>query len=136
MTVGKADLASSISTESGDPFPDVLATARLVALMEIAAARVLLPLLGAGELSVGVNVDIAHTAATPPGATVVASARFTGREGKRFVFDVVAYDGGGEIGRGTHRRAIVNAQRLLDGAARRQAVGPAARTPPPGTRRP
>jgi fluoroacetyl-CoA thioesterase len=119
LHVAQADLASAIGPDSGDAFPDVLATARLVALMEIAAARVLRPHLGPGELSVGVSVDIAHTAATPPGATVTATAHLTGREGKLFVFEVQARDGGGEIGHGTHRRAIVGHQRLLDGALRR-----------------
>jgi predicted thioesterase len=119
LTVGKLDLASAISPDGRDAFPDVLATARLVALMEIAAGRVLAPLLGVGELSVGVSVDIVHTAATPPGATVVAGARFTGREGKHFVFAVEARDDGGEIGHGTHRRAIIDGKRLIDGALRR-----------------
>ncbi|HEX3695354.1 MAG TPA: hypothetical protein VH374_08185 [Polyangia bacterium] len=73
-------------------------------------------------MSVGVSVDIVHTAATPPGATVVASARFTGREGKLFVFAFEARDGGGEIGRGTHRRAIIDAKRLVEGAARRNSA--------------
>ncbi len=68
LVVGPQDLASSISSETGDEFPAVFATATMVALMEIAAARVLQPLLGPGELSVGVTVDISHTAPTPPGA--------------------------------------------------------------------
>jgi predicted thioesterase len=91
----------------------------MVAVMELASARLLRPLLGPGELSVGVTVDIAHTAATPPGVTVKALARYAGREGKLFVFEVVASDPGGEIGRGTHKRAIISAERLLSGAAKR-----------------
>jgi predicted thioesterase len=119
LIVGPNDLASSISTEGGDQFPAVLATARMVALMETAAARVLQPLLGPGELSVGVTVDITHTAPTPPGALAVANARYTGREGKLFVFEISAHDRGGEIGRGLHKRAIVETERLQRAAARR-----------------
>lgn len=119
--VGASDLASAISADPADLFPQVFATARLVALMEIASARVLRPLLGTGELSVGVALDVKHTAATPAGGRVTATARFMGREGKLFVFEVVAHDAGGEVGRCTHRRAIVAAQRLLDGARRRNA---------------
>jgi len=121
LVVGPADLASSLSAEHGDSFPAVLATARMVALMETAAARVLQPLLGPGELSVGVTVDVTHTAPTPPGATVTATARYTGREGKLFVFEVRASDEGGEIGRGSHKRAIVETERLQRAAARRNA---------------
>src|ERR1041384_8287491 len=119
LVVGPHDLASSISSQSGDDFPPVLATARMVALMEIAASRVLVPMLGPGELSVGVTVDITHTAATPPGAQVTATARYAGREGKLFLFEVSVADPGGEVGRGWHKRAIVSSERLQSGAARR-----------------
>ena len=119
LVVGANDLASSISAEHGDSFPAVLATARMVALMETAAARVLQPLLGPGELSVGVTVDITHSAPTPPGARVVATARYTGREGKLFIFEIIAHDEGGEIGRGSHRRAVVETERLQRAAAKR-----------------
>lgn len=119
LLVGPADLASSLSAEHGDRFPAVLATARMIALMETAAARLLQPLLGPGELSVGVTVDISHTAATPPGVLVKATARYTGREGKLFVFEIGAADAGGEIGRGWHKRAIVETERLMRSAAKR-----------------
>ncbi len=119
LVVGPQDLASSLPIEMGDAFPPVLATARMVALMEIAAARVLQPLLGPGELSVGVTVDISHTAPTPLGAEVIASARYAGREGKLFLFEVSAADPGGEVGRGWHKRAIVLSERLQSGAAKR-----------------
>lgn len=93
----------------------------MVALMEMAAARAMQPVLGPGELSVGVTVDITHTAPTPPGAVVTANARFTGREGKLFVFEISAEDQGGEIGRGSHKRAIVETERLQRAAAKRTA---------------
>lgn len=119
LIIGPQDLASSISGEIGDAFPDVFATARMVALMEIAASRVLKQVCGPGELSVGVTVDITHTAPTPPGAKVTATARYAGREGKLYVFEISAADPGGEIGRGWHKRAIVNSERLQSGAAKR-----------------
>ena len=119
LVVGDSDLASSFRLEPQDAFPSVFATARMVALMEIASARLLRPLLGAGELSVGVSVDVTHSAPTPPGATVTATARYVGREGKLFLFEVVATDASGEIGRGRHKRAIVTAERLLATATKR-----------------
>ena len=119
LLVGHSDLAGSISPYSEDSFPPVFATARMVALMEIASARLLRPFLGAGELSVGVAMDIVHTAPTPLGATVTATARYVGRENKLYIFEVMASDPGGEIGRGTHKRAIVSTERLLAGASRR-----------------
>jgi fluoroacetyl-CoA thioesterase len=120
--VEESDLASALSTEHAGTFPPVFATARMVALMELAAARVLLPLLEEGELSVGVLVNVVHTAATPPGATVTAEARFTEMEGSKYNFYIVARDEGGEIGRGTHQRVIIQASRLVEGAKRRTGV--------------
>ena len=119
LIVGPQHLASSISSETGDSFPPVFATARMVALMEVAASRVLIPLLGPGELSVGVTVDINHTAPTPLGAEVTATARYAGRDGKLFLFEVSCADKGGEVGRGWHKRAIVSNERLQSGAAKR-----------------
>ena len=119
LIIGPQDLANSLSIEMGDNFPAVLATARMIALMEIAAARLLQPLLGPGELSVGVTVDVSHTAPTPLGAEVTSTARYAGREGKLFLFEVSASDPGGEIGRGWHKRAIVTSERLQSGAAKR-----------------
>ena len=119
LFVSPMDLASALSLEAGDSYPPVFSTSRMVALMEIAASRILRPFLGPDELSVGVTVDVAHTAATPRGIKVTATARYLGREGKLFVFEVVAHDRGGEIGRGIHKRAIVSTERLLAGAERR-----------------
>ena len=119
LTVALSDLASVLNLEPEDAFPPVFATSRMVALMELAAARVLRPHLREGEVSVGVSVDVVHTAATPPGATVTATAKFLRRDGKLFLFEVSATDDGGEIGRGTHKRAVVAVERLVAGAARR-----------------
>jgi fluoroacetyl-CoA thioesterase len=124
IEVGPDDLASVVSREAGDTFPPVFATARLVALMEIASGRVLRPLLAPGEQSVGVSLDVVHTAPTPPGARVTATSRYVGREGKLYVFEVAAHDSGGEVGRGRHKRAVVSVDRLVAGAGRRTAGGP------------
>ena len=121
LVVGPADLASALPLDADDAFPAVFATARLVALMEIAAARLLRPFLAGGELSVGVSIEVTHSAPTPPGGTVTATARYVGRDGKAFVFEVVATDAAGEVGKGRHKRAIVSVERLLNAANRRSA---------------
>jgi predicted thioesterase len=48
------------------------------------------------------------------------SARYLGPEGKHHRFEVVAHDDTGEIFRGQHVRAVVDAERLEKGAARRR----------------
>jgi predicted thioesterase len=69
---------------------------------------------------VGIVVEVTHLAATPVGAWVEAQATYTGRDGKLYVFDVVARDPGGEVMRGTHKRAVIDEKRLLEGAAKRR----------------
>ncbi|KAI9871862.1 MAG: hypothetical protein M1823_008327, partial [Watsoniomyces obsoletus] len=88
--------------------------------MEVAAARILAPCLERSELSVGAHVAVAHSAATPPGSRVVAEAKYLRKDGKAFVFEVTARDEAGEIGRGEHRRAVVESSRLLAGAEKRK----------------
>ena len=85
LIVSEADLASAVGIEKGDDFPRVFSTSRLVALMEIAAARLLKPHLREGELSVGVLVNIVHSAPTPLHGTVIATATYMGRDGKAFL---------------------------------------------------
>lgn len=123
LTVADGDLATVLAQHGADAFPPVFATARMVGLMELAASRVLQPLLQAGELSVGVAIEVMHGAATPLGALVTAEASFTGMQGKLYVFEVTARDHGGEIGRGQHQRAIVSTERLMERATKRCAGG-------------
>jgi fluoroacetyl-CoA thioesterase len=121
IVVQQSDCASDLKLDHtpDEIFPAVFATTRMIALMEMAGARVLKPLLQDGEMSVGVTVDVIHSAATPIGAKVTATANYRGRDGKLFVFDVVAHDPAGEIGRGSHKRAIISRERLVNGAAKR-----------------
>jgi fluoroacetyl-CoA thioesterase len=118
-TVTDADTAAAMKAITGDDFPAVFATTKCIALLELAAGRLLKQECKPGQLSVGVVVDVTHLAATPVGAWVEAEARYAGRDGKLFVFDVVARDPGGEVMRGVHKRAVIDETRLLEGAAKR-----------------
>jgi len=119
------DMASSFCVAEQDAFPQVFSTSRMIALMETAGARALRPLLQPGQLSVGVMVNIKHLAATPNHNQVSAQATFLGMEGKLYKFRVEAFDPGGKIGEGEHTRAIIDTERLVQGAkARLQPAGP------------
>src|SRR5689334_22340011 len=119
-TVTEADTAAALNPITGDQFPAVLATTKCIALLELAAGRLLKAELKPGQLSVGVVVDVKHTAATPVGAWVEAQATYQGRNGKSYVFEVVARDPGGGVTRGRHERAVIDEARLLEGAAKRR----------------
>ena len=120
FTVQPRDSAQAFEMAREDSFPNVFATARMVAFMEIAATRLMRPLLEPGQHSVGVSVSITHTAPTPIGGTVRTVATYLGQDGKLFRFKVEAFDDAGPIGDGEHSRAIVSTSRLLAGAAKRR----------------
>lgn len=125
-TVGTATLdvtpaATAIAHASGD-LP-VLATPRMIALMEEAACAALEPVLLPESTSVGIHVDVRHGVASPLGATVTATARISEVAGTRVTFEVLAsHDRDGEaveIGRGAHRRVIVDREAFLARVDRR-----------------
>jgi len=120
-TVTAADSARCLQLDSQDEFPDVLATSRMVGLMEITAARLMRCLLQPGQLSVGVSVDMQHLAPTPLAATIYAKAVYLGLEGRMYRFRIEVHDAGGCVGSGTHTRAIVCPADLLARASRRVA---------------
>jgi fluoroacetyl-CoA thioesterase len=119
-TVTDADTAAALKPITGDDFPAVFATTRCIALLELAAGRLLKQECAPGQLSVGVVVDVKHLAATPVGAWVEAEATYTGRNGRLYVFEVGARDPGGEVMRGRHERAVIDEARLLEGAEKRR----------------
>ena len=120
-TVLQQDLASEVAVGTEDSFPEVLATSRVIGLIEVSAARLLQPLLKAGELSVGVGIDIKHFAPTPVGEDVRVVATFLEPDGKLYLFEVEVFDRAGKVASGKHTRAIVDKNRLMDGAKSRMA---------------
>jgi len=112
------DLASILG-EVDDIFPKVFATSKMVALMEIAASRVLKKFLSNSECSVGIEVNINHVSPTSIGAKVRAQAILIEIVDHIFTFTVKAFDESGLIGEGTHKRSIVDIERLEKGALRK-----------------
>ena len=91
----------------------VYATPCMAALMEGAACEAIAASLPEGQTTVGTLLNIEHIAATPVGMEVRAQATVTAVEGKVITFDVQAFDEAGQIGRGIHKRVIVNSQKFL-----------------------
>jgi predicted thioesterase len=120
FTVQFGDTARGLSRSVKDDFPEVLASSRMIALMELAAARLMKPMLGPGQVSVGIGMDVRHDAATPVGSVVRAVALYQGKFERVHRFDVEAFDEAGSIGEGVHTRAIVVTERLLASAERRK----------------
>jgi len=113
--VERSDTAKEVG--SGDLL--VYATPCMVALMEGAACEAIAEALKEDQTTVGTALNIEHTSATPVGLEVRAEAVVTAVEDKVITFEVTAYDEIGEIGKGTHKRVIVNSQKFLDKAYRK-----------------
>ncbi len=108
VTVTADKLASAVGSGS----LDVFATPMMAALMEQAACEAVAPFLEEGETTVGTELSIRHTAATPPGMTVTARAELLSANGRELTLQVSAADSAGEIGSGTHKRFVVYAERF------------------------
>jgi fluoroacetyl-CoA thioesterase len=113
--VTQDDLASILG-DVEDIFPKVFATSKMVALMEIAASRVLKKFLSNSECSVGIEININHVSPTSIGTKVRAQAILIEIVDHIFTFTVKAFDESGLIGEGTHKRSIVDIERLEKGA--------------------
>lgn len=109
VTVDREKLACTVGSGS----LEVFATPMMIAAMEQAACTLLQEFLEEGQTSVGTMMHVAHSAATPPGMQVTATATITAQEGRKVEFEVSARDACGEIGRGTHTRFIVDAAKFL-----------------------
>ena len=92
----------------------VYATPCMVALMEGAACEAIADALPEEKTSVGTELSISHISATPVGLEVRAVAEVIAVEGAVVTFKVEAFDEKGKIGEGTHKRAVITAQRFLD----------------------
>ena len=122
ITVGmKGEVSTYVEREdtarevgSGDLL--VYATPCMVALMEGAACEAIAEALGDTQTTVGTALNIEHIAATPVGLDVRGEATVTAVEGKVITFEVNAYDEAGQIGKGIHKRVIVNTQKFLEKA--------------------
>lgn len=90
----------------------VLATPVMINLMEAAALDAVEALLPEGHQSLGTSLAISHTAATPVGMTVRATAVVTAIDGRTIRFHVEANDEREPIGGGSHERVVVNVARF------------------------
>ena len=100
---------------AGSGLLPVFGTPFMIALMENCSASLLQNFLEDDQGSVGIHLDVKHTAATPIGMKVRVEAEVTSvsENGKIVDFKVAAWDEKGPIGEGTHTRAIINNERFL-----------------------
>ena len=91
-----------------DPrLPPIFSTPAMIGMMEVAASNSLLSELPPGAISLGTRIEVDHLKAVHEGATVKATARLVGYQGRFLVFDVEARSGDLLLGRGKVFLAIV-----------------------------
>jgi predicted thioesterase len=90
----------------------VLATPIMINLIEAAALAAVEQSLPDEHQSLGIHLDVTHTAATPVGMRVRATAEVVRVEGRTIFFRVRAEDEREVIGEGTHERVVVNVERF------------------------
>ncbi|NLI81110.1 MAG: thioesterase family protein [Deltaproteobacteria bacterium] len=92
--------------------PDVFATPFLGGLMERVSAELMDQHLQQGEQSVGISMDLKHTAATPLGMEVRVKTEIVAVEGRKLTFRLEAFDEVEKIGEASHERFIIQADKF------------------------
>jgi fluoroacetyl-CoA thioesterase len=99
--------------------PNVYATSVMVGHMEAVCAEMVLPHLGEGEQTVGIGMQFSHIAATPLGMKVRFNAKLIEIDGRKLVFEVEGFDEVDKIGKATHQRFIINAEKFNSNVAKK-----------------
>ncbi len=104
--------AAQTARHLGSGNVSVLATPEMIRLMEGAAVSAVDPLLPEGYSTVGIQVQVNHLAATPPGMRVRVRAELQQVDGRKLTFRVQAFEEVEQVGEGTHQRMIVELARF------------------------
>ena len=100
-------------TAHNHQLPPIFTMAEMIRLMNSAGSYALQPYCEAGEISIGTQVQIEHTAGVGINAVVRATAEVESVEGDLCKLRVTASEGGREIGSGTVTRTIVRVDDYL-----------------------
>jgi len=117
LEIGKKAEARTLVSESNTAKAvksgnlDVFSTPMMVALMEEAACNCLG--LESGQSTVGTYIAVEHLAASALGAEITATATLIAVERRKLSFELVAYEGDKEIGKGTHTRFVIDAEKFM-----------------------
>ncbi len=112
-TVKKEDTAARY----GSGLVEVFATPAMVAFMEQTALELVQPFLPEGYNTVGTDICVKHSKASPVGMKIRCKATLERIEGKKLFYSVTAWDENGKIGDGTHTRYIINTEEFMKSIA-------------------
>ena len=101
--------------------PPVFATAFMVGLMEWACMEALRPHMDDHEISLGTNICVTHSAATPPGMQVEVEVELLEVSGPKTKWSIVARDEKDVIGEGIHERFSIDGKKFESIVAKKTA---------------
>ncbi|MBI4964151.1 MAG: thioesterase family protein [Desulfomonile tiedjei] len=103
--------------------PEVLATGFMVGLIEWACIRAVNPHIEwPKEQTVGIGVNLTHSAATPPGLIVTIEGTLERVEGRKLIFHIEVDDGVDRISEGIHERFVIDAEKFNSKVAQKLAA--------------
>lgn len=97
----------------GSGLVEVFATPAMIALMEKTALQLAMPFLEEGMNTVGTEISVKHIKATALGKRVQSYAKLIEANGAKLIFEVEAYDEDGMIGKGIHKRYVINEEEFM-----------------------
>jgi len=119
MNLGTTGTAEIIVTDNltakkmGSGDLPVFATPAMIALMEKAANTSMAPFLEAGQGTVGISIDVSHLAPSPVGSSIYAKSVLVSIEKRVLTFEVSAFCNNELIGKGFHKRAIIDNAKFM-----------------------
>lgn len=115
LTVTKEDTAEAW----GSGTLPVLATPRMILMIEATAMKCVAPEIPEGDTTVGTLVDVAHVSASPVGSEVVCRVEVVEVDRARTRFKVTVSDSKGDVGTGFHERFTVHCDKFMTRAAQK-----------------
>jgi fluoroacetyl-CoA thioesterase len=118
LTVSKVVTMFTPTTE----MPPVFATVYMIGFVEWTCMRLLEPYLEPQQRSLGTQVNLSHSAATPVGMKVTAEVTLEAVENRKLRFRVVCRDEVEVICAGQHERFVVDIDRFMKGLRKKQGL--------------
>ena len=102
----------------------VYGTPAMIALMESAALESVQPNLEPDTTTVGVRLEVEHLAPSPLGMKISCESTLIEIDRRMLTFEISVLDEKGEIGRGIHKRFVVQKDTFLQKALARKSTDP------------
>lgn len=94
----------------------VLATPKMILLIEETASTAVAPFLPEGDTTVGTLVDVKHVSASPVGTEIKCRVEVVEVDRARIRFSVSVTDAFGDVGTGFHERFVVHSDKFMSKA--------------------